>query len=168
MAYANWNKPSFVRMGAGPVRKATTGIMESWRARVHTVFLAIEDGRCSKTPSVQNIFSGRFFEPSRKALAVKKQYIGKYQDKSTAFVASPPSARLFLDVQQRPRVGVFTHQRATLAGLNTLRDSMVYIYWRCRLPEGKIQLVRKEHCVVANCVPVVNAVPGSYAIADKR
>ena len=55
-------------------------------------------------------------------------YIGKYQDKSTAFVASPPSARLFLGVQQRPRVGVFTHQRVTLAGLSTVRASTVFIY----------------------------------------
>ena len=61
-------------------------------------------------------------------IAVRKCYIGKYKDKSTAFVASPPSARLFLGVQQRPRVGVFTHQRATLAGLSTVRASTVFIY----------------------------------------
>jgi hypothetical protein len=33
----------------------------------------------------------------------------KWWVKSTALVASPPSARLFLGVQQRPRVEVFTH-----------------------------------------------------------
>jgi len=76
----------------------------------------------------RKLFSGRFFEPAHKALAVKKYYIGKYRVKSTAFVASPPSARLFLGVQQRPRVGVFTHQRVTLAGLSTVRASTVFIY----------------------------------------
>ena len=30
-----------------------------------------------------------------------------------------------------------------------------------------MQLVRKEHCVVASCVPVVPALPGSYAAEDK-
>lgn len=44
------------------------------------------------------------------------RFIGNAKVKSTAFIASPPSARLFLGVQQRPRVGVFTHQRVTLAG----------------------------------------------------
>ena len=121
-----------MRMGAGPVRKATTGIMESWRARVHTVFSVL--------------LTSRFFELALQARAVRKYYIGKYKDKSTAFVASPPSAGLFLGVQQnpflcdlrksvygkgfckRPRVGVFTHQRVTLAGLSTVRASTVFIY----------------------------------------
>ena len=52
--------PSLIRMGAGPVRKATMGIMESWRARVHTVFSAIEEGRRSKTPSVHKLLASIF------------------------------------------------------------------------------------------------------------
>jgi hypothetical protein len=86
-------------MGAGPVRKATTGIMESWRARVHKVFLV-----CLRRQMKVDLLSVLEAGHSERVKA-----IGKYQDKSTAFVASPPSAGLFLGVQQRPRVGVFTH-----------------------------------------------------------
>ncbi len=45
---------------------------------------------------------------------------------------------------------------------------MVFIFWKCGLPEGKIPIVRKELGVVASGVPVVEASPGSYAMADKR